>query len=175
MEDVVPKNILTILGIDGFTFILFVITAIVLVLIILIVIVSSSMKIKLYKNKILNLDIENKEQHDKLIEMQNSINRLTKQNQTLASQMENFISTTAKLKETKDAFFKLQKEYQDLKVLQEETFINLTKTKEMYETLSKEHSALLKKMEVLQYVNNKLQLNNTNLLMKLEQCNDLSR
>jgi len=169
MEEMIPKDLLLKFGIDESMALVVVISFIVISLFILIVVVASSMRVKFYKDKLTNTNIDNQDKLNQIIALQKSLDEYQLKNKNLEESLKSFEDTKAKLSHTKEELKSLDMSYKELKDLQEITSRKLDNLRNMYEKLVLEHHSLIAKFEAIQEDNSKLQVNNARLLRKLEQ------
>jgi DNA recombination protein RmuC len=150
------------------TFMVMVAIAIVILLFVVLMIVISSMRIKGYKDRFLNTQIDNQEKDLLIDKLQNELKDLQIQNAKNEQELQLFGHTKEKLQETEERFEVLQTTSAALEKLQGETRTELDHTHSMLGKLTEEHETIREKFESLQEDNNKMHVNNARLLIKLE-------
>jgi chromosome segregation ATPase len=169
MQDLIPKELLENLGIDESIAIIYFISILVIILFIVMLVIVSSMRVKFYKDKFTNCAIDNEEKDETIFTLEQQLKSTKKHNSHLKYKLKDFDNTKQKLQQIINDFDKLKQEHIKLQDLYDETKTKLNSTKSLYESMMLEHQKLIEKYEELQETNNKLQVNNTRLLRKLEQ------
>ena len=142
--------------------------AIVLLLFVVLMVVISSMRIKGYKDRFTNAQIDIHEKDALIEKLQEELQSIKIKNAQNEQELQQFAQTKEKLKDTETKLEHLQKVHNELEKLQSETRSELDHTLNLFGTLSEEHKNLSDKFESVQEDNNKLHVNNARLLMKLE-------
>ncbi len=142
--------------------------AIAVLLAIVLVVVVSAMRIKIYKDRFRNMQIDNKEkaQYIGKIEKELQVYKIkdAKNEQELAQFSE--IKTT--LKTTNESYMLLQSNFNENEKELSQIKAKLEAKEEMYKTLTKEHKNLQERFDTTLEENAKYRTNNARLLMKLE-------
>jgi len=142
--------------------------SLVVLLFIVLVVVVSSMRVKSYKDRFVNVQIDNQEKEKLIAEHQKELQVLKIKNAQNEQELQQFSQTREKLNLTEESLKILQKEANELEKLQSQTKAKLENKENMYEKLQSEHTALGERFESLNEENSKLRVNNARLLMKLE-------
>ena len=142
--------------------------ALVVLLFIVLVVVVSSMRVKTYKDRFINVQIDNQEKEKLILALQKELQVLKVQNAKNEQELGQFSQTKEKLSLIEEGLLVSQKEAHQLEKLQSQTKANLENREGMYEKLQSEHTALEERLEGLNEENSKLRVNNARLLMKLE-------
>jgi hypothetical protein len=153
---------------DDSTFMLIAAISVVILIFVLLVVVISSMRIKGYKNRFINSNIDNQEKDALIEKLQEELQSSKIKNVQNEQELQLFAHTKERLKETEEKLEKLQTSDIALQKLQAETRTELDHTLNSLAVLTEEHKTLSEKFEALQDDNNKLHINNARLLMKLE-------
>jgi len=142
--------------------------ATVILLFVVLMIVISSMRIKGYKDRFINIEIDNQEKDALITKLQNELKELQIKNAKNEQLLQLFAETKEKLEETEKRLELLQTTSAALEKLQGETRSELDHTLNMLGKLTEEHETINEKFESLQEDNNKMHVNNARLLIKLE-------
>ena len=142
--------------------------AIVILLFVVLMVVISSIRIKSYKDRFINTEIDNQEKEALIADLQNELQNLKIKNAQNEQELQQFAETREKLGDTESKLEHLQTAHNALEKLQSETRAELDHTLNIFGKLTEEHKALNEKFEAVQEDNNKLHVNNARLLMKLE-------
>ena len=142
--------------------------AIVILLFVVLMVVISSMRIKSYKDRFINTEIDNHEKEALIIKLQKELQDLKIRNAQNEQELQQFAQTREKLSDTESKLEHLQTSNNALEKLQSETRSELDHTLNIFGKLTEEHKTLNEKFEAVQEDNNKLHVNNARLLMKLE-------
>jgi len=141
---------------------------VVILLFIVLVVVISAMRVKSYKDRFINTQIDNHEKENTIVLLQKELGELKIKNAQDEQELQHFGQTKEKLVETEKHLLTVQTEFNELSKLQSQTQANLENYEEMHLQLQEEHSHVTKRYEELQDDINKLRVNNARLLMKLE-------
>ncbi len=141
---------------------------VVILLFVVLVVVVAAMRIRTYKHRFINVDIDNREKEQTIASLQAEVDALRKDNTKQASQLEAFAKTRATLEETQAMLDTLRKEFTDLQSLQKQTRTELENVTRQLSQLQEEYASYRLQMESTIEENNKLRVNNARLLMKLE-------
>ncbi len=153
---------------DDSTVMLIAAISVVILLFVVLMVVISSMRIKVYKDRFINMKIDNQEKEDSILKLQDELGKLKIKNAQNEHELQHFAETKKTLLETEEKLETLRASTAALEKLQGETRTELDHTIGMFENLTDEHKALLKKFEAIQDDNTKLHINNARLLIKLE-------
>jgi len=142
--------------------------ALVVLLFIVLLIVITSMRVKSYKDRFINIQIDNQEKEKQIADLQNELQSLKIKNAQNEQELQQFAQTREKLQLTEEGLSKLQHSSNELEKLQGQTQSKLEHMEEKYHDLLQEHTQLQERFEAVQEENSKLHINNARLLMKLE-------
>ncbi len=142
--------------------------ALVVLLFIVLVVVVSSMRVKTYKDRFINVQIDNQEKEKLIAQLQKELQVIKIKNAQNEQELQQFSHTKDKLCLTEETLLVSQKEANELEKLQSQTKAKLDNTESMYEKLSDEHKTFQERFDALNEDNSKLRINNARLLMKLE-------
>ena len=162
MNDLIEK-----IGSDS-TYMFLAAMALVLTLFIVLLVVITSMRIKTYKDRFVNIQIDNKEKEDQISNLQSELQSVKIQNAKNTQELELFAQTKEKLAATEETLKLLQQSSNELEKLQGQTKSKLEYTEEKLESLTEAHKLLQERFESIQEENSKLHINNARLLIKLE-------
>jgi uncharacterized protein YhaN len=126
MQELISHNLLAKIGVDESMAVVFSITVIVIVLFIMMVVVISSMRVKFYKDKLTNSAIDNQEKDEQIFTLQNKLDDISRVNQHLQSELNDFEATKDRLQNTLQELKKLQKEHIKLQIYTPILKLNLT-------------------------------------------------
>jgi len=142
--------------------------ALVVLLFIVLMVVITSMRVKTYKDRFINTQIDNQEKEAQISDLQSELQSVKIKNAQNAQELQLFGETKEKLSSTEENFTSIQKSSNELEKLQGQTKSKLDYTQEMHENLLEEYKSLQERYTSLQEDNSKLHINNARLLMKLE-------
>jgi DNA recombination protein RmuC len=142
--------------------------ALVILLFIVLVVVVSSMRVKSYKDRFLNLQIDNKEKEKLISELQKELQVFKIKDAQNEQELQQFAHTKENLLHTETTLAGFQKEHNELEKLQSQTHAKFENVQNMYENVLKEHKHLQERYEQLTEDNSKLRINSARLLVKLE-------
>jgi TolA-binding protein len=142
--------------------------ALVVLLFIVLVVVVSSMRVKSYKERFVNVQIDNQEKSEEIAILQRELQGLKSQNEKQREELRQFAETKERLQSTRKELESLRATHQKLETLQSQTRAKLEDTEAMLAALRQEHKALQERFDLLAEENGKLRVNNGRLLMKLE-------
>jgi uncharacterized protein (DUF3084 family) len=142
--------------------------AVVILLFIVLVVVVSAMRVKSYKDRFINAQIDNHAKQKQIDTLQERVEALNIQNAKDAQELAHFGQTKEKLEKSEKHLADVQNQRNELAKLQSQTQANLQNYKEMYTQLQEEHASMVKRYDEMQDDINKLRVNNARLLMKLE-------
>jgi len=132
------------------------------------------MRVKTYKDRFINTEIDNREKQKRIGELEYELQRYQMDNAQQAQLLKQFDETKERLSETHEVLLKTQKELAWTQSSLAQTEGKLEQTQQMYTSLQDEHTVLKEHLDALQDENNKLRVNNARLLMKLETGERLS-
>lgn len=162
MDELVSK-----IGSDS-TFMFLSAMAVVILLVIVLVVVVSSMRIKTYKDRFVNTQIDNQEKEKLIFSLQEELQVLKIKNAQNEQELQQFTQTKEKLETTESSLNAMQISRNELEKLQSQTKAKLENIESMYAVLLENHKTFQERFDVLQEENSKLRINNARLLMKVE-------
>ena len=142
--------------------------ALVLLLFIVLMVVITSMRVKTYKDRFINTQIDNHEKENQIMELQSELQALKIKEAQNEQELQLFSETKEKLAHTEEGLSTLQKSSNELEKLQGHTQSKFEHIEDKHDNLLEEHKLLQDRLESLQEDNSKLHINNARLLMKLE-------
>ncbi|HFQ61156.1 MAG TPA: DNA recombination protein RmuC [Epsilonproteobacteria bacterium] len=150
------------------TFMLMAIIAVVVLLVIVLVIVVSAMRVKTYKDRFWDIQVDNKEKAEYITAIERELQAYKIKHASDEQELSHFAETKERLASTTENFTLLQKNYNELEKLLSQTAAKLESAESMYEKLLEEHKALKIQSDTVAESNSKYRTNNARLLMKLE-------
>ena len=142
--------------------------ALVVLLFIVLLVVITSMRVKGYKDRFINTQIDNQEKEKQIVELQQELQALKIKNAQNEQELHFFAQTKDKLDLTEEKLNTIQRMHNELEKLQGQTKSKLEHVEEKHDTLLEGHKVVQERFESLQEDNSKLHINNARLLMKLE-------
>jgi predicted nucleic acid-binding Zn-ribbon protein len=142
--------------------------SLVVLLFIVLMVVVTSMRVKTYKDRFINTQIDNQEKEAQISDLQSELQSLKITKAQNEQELQHFEQAKEKLSTTEENLASMQKSSNELEKLQGQTKSKLDHTQEMHENLLEEHKALKERHGSIQEENSKLHINNARLLMKLE-------
>ena len=142
--------------------------ALVLLLFIVLMVVITSMRVKTYKDRFINTQIDNHEKENQIMELQSELQALKIKEAQNEQELQLFSETKEKLAHTEEGLSALQKSSNELEKLQGHTQSKFEHIEDKHDNLLEEHKLLQERIESLQEDNSKLHINNARLLIKLE-------
>ena len=142
--------------------------ALVVLLIIALVVVVSSMRVKTYKDRFINMREDNNDKAERISSLEKELQEYKIRNASNKQELEQFSETKNVLNSTKESLLSTEKEFTELEKEQSQLTMKFENTQAMYDNLLDEHKTLQERTEHLQEENSKLRINNARLLMKLE-------
>lgn len=142
--------------------------SIVILIFVLLMIVISSMRIKVYKNRFINTQIDNQDKDETIEKQQKKLEEIKIVNSKNEQELKEFKKTQKLLTETNTQLEKLHTSTNALHNLQSETKIQLDYKTNLLESLTVKHQILSEKFDTLKDESSKLKINNTRLLVKLQ-------
>jgi len=141
---------------------------IVILLFVVLVVVVASMRVKTYKDRYVDVKIDNEAKETRIAALKEELKALEIKNAQNEQELQQFDDTKKRLAQTEETLEKTQKELSSLQKLQGQTQTQLEQLQQQHDALNDAHSALNSRMESLNEENSKLRVNNARLLMKLE-------
>ncbi len=142
--------------------------ALVVLLIIALVVVVSSMRVKIYKDRFINVREDNNDKSERISSLEKELQEYKIKNASNEQELQQFSETKDVLNSTKESLSTTQKEFIELEKEQNQLSTKLENIQAMYDNLLDEHKTLQERTEHLQEDNSKLRINNARLLMKVE-------
>ena len=142
--------------------------ALVVLLIIALVVVVSSMRVKTYKDRFINVREDNNDKAERISSLEKELQEYKIKNASNTQELEQFSETKNVLNTTKESLTAIQKEFNDLEKEQSQLITKLENLQAMHDNLLNEHKTLQERTEKLYEENSKLHINNARLLIKLE-------
>ncbi|SFV52523.1 DNA recombination protein RmuC [hydrothermal vent metagenome] len=142
--------------------------AIVVVLVILLILVVSSMRIKIYKDRWWNIQIDNQKKSEYIKDLEQELQSFQIKGANQNEEVLYFAKTRETLKKSMDEFILLQKDFSQLN--KEFTYMEseLHNTQNMKDKVQEDYQRLLIRFDTTVEENMKHRTNNTRLLTKLE-------
>ena len=150
------------------TLTLMAIIAVVVLLVIVLTIIVSAMRVKTHKDRLWNVQIDNKEKAEYISAIERELQAYKIKDAKNQQELAQFMETKTTLKTTQDDFATLQKNFNELEKEHSEVKAKLESAEGIYLTLLDEHKTLKETYSVLLETNSKYSTNNARLLMKLE-------
>jgi len=142
--------------------------ALVVLLVIVLVIVVSTMRVKTYKDRFINVREDNNDKAERISSLEKELQEYKIKNASNEQELQQFSETKDVLNNTKESLSATQKECTDLEKEQSQLTTKFENLQVMYDHLLDEHKTLQERTEHLQEENSKLRINNARLLMKVE-------
>jgi len=150
------------------TFMLMAIMAFVVLLVIVLVIVVSAMRVKTYKDRFWNTQVDNKEKAEYILSLEKELQEYKIQHASDQQVLQQFDETKDTLMSTNESFFLLQSKHNELEKELSQIKAKLEGSEEMHSRLHSEHKDLKDQHSSVQESNSKFRINNARLLTKLE-------
>ena len=146
----------------------FAVIAFVVLLIIVLVVIVSSMRVKTYKDRFWNTQVDNKEKAEYIAQLEQELQAYKIKNASNEQALLQFDETKETLKSTNETFLRLQGDFNELEKELSQITAKLEGSESLYEGLLNEHKELQERHRIVQAENSKFSINNARLLMKLE-------
>ncbi len=150
------------------TLTLMAIIAFVVLLVIVLVIVVSAMRVKTYKDRFWNEQVDNREKAEQIASLEQELQAYKIKDAKNQQELAHFEETKAELKKIQQSHAALQKALNQLEIELSQTRAKLEAAQKQHEELGKEHQALKDTHQEVLEQNSKYRTNNARLLMKLE-------
>ena len=150
------------------TLMLMAIIAVVVLLVIVLVLVVSAMRVKTYKNRWWNVQVDNKEKAAYITTIERELQTYKIKNASNTQELSQFTDTKERLKTAQEEFNTLQKNFNEREKELSQLKAKFESAEGMYETLLNTHKELQERNENLLEDNSRYRVNNARLLMKLE-------
>ena len=141
---------------------------VVVILFVVLVVVIANMRIKTYKDRYINTRIDNEEKEELISQLQQELKTLKVRNTQNEQGLQQFEDTKKRLNETAEMLSVAQTELAESRKVQNRTQAKLEDLQSRYTALEEELSDTKARLEALHDENNKLRVNNSRLLMKLD-------
>jgi len=142
--------------------------AIVVLLVIVLITLVSAMRVKTYKDRWWNTDVDNKEKSVYISELESELESYKIKNASNEQELQQFSETREVLKSTNEKFHTLQNRFNELEKELSQIKVKLESAQSIYEGLLGEHKELKARNDETLESNSKYRTNNARLLMKLE-------
>jgi DNA recombination protein RmuC len=142
--------------------------ALVVLLIIALVVVVSSMRVKIYKDRFINVREDNNDKAERILSLEKELQEYKIKNASNEQELQHFSETKDVLNSTKEFLSTTQKEFTELEKEQNKLTTKLENIQAMYDNLLDEHKTLEERTEHMLEENSKIRINNARLLVKLE-------
>jgi DNA recombination protein RmuC len=150
------------------TLMLMAIIAVVVLLVIVLTVVVSAMRVKTYKDRFWNVQVDNKEKAEYIVKIERELQEYKIKDAKNQQELAQFSETKTTLKETEENFKTLQKSANELEKVLSQTKAKLESAEGIYENHMQEHMILKERFDAVMEKNAKYRVNNARLLMKLE-------
>jgi len=150
------------------TLMLMAVMAVVVLLVIVLVTLISAMRVKTYKNRWWNTQVDNNEKAEYIFSLESELQSYKIKNASNEQELSQFAETKEILKSTNESFLELQGRFNELEKELSQTKAKLESAEAIYEALLVEHKELKDRHEEILEGNSKYRTNNARLLMKLE-------
>lgn len=142
--------------------------AIAVLLAIVLVIVVASMRVKIYKDRFWNMQIDNKEKAEHISKIEKELQVYKIKDAKNEQELAQFSETKTTLKTANETYLRLQGNFNESEKELSQIKAKLEGKEGMYETLTLEHKNLQERFDTTLEDNTKFRTNNARLLMKLE-------
>jgi DNA recombination protein RmuC len=150
------------------TLMLMAIIAVVVLLVIVLTVVVSAMRVKTYKDRFWNIQIDNKEKAEYLTVVERELQAYKIKDAKNQQELAQFMETRVTLQTTQENLTALQKNFNELEKELSQTKAKLESAVSIYDNLVQEHKNIKEKYDDILEINSKYRTNNARLLMKLE-------
>jgi len=150
------------------TLMLMAIIAVVVLLVIVLTVVVSAMRVKTYKDRFWNVQIDNKAKAEHITRIERELQEYKIKDAKNQQELAQFSETKETLNSTQVNFDLLQKNANELEKELSQTKAKLESAEGIYENLMQEHISLKDRFDTTLEENAKYRINNARLLMKLE-------
>lgn len=142
--------------------------AIAVLLAIVLVIVVSAMRVKIYKDRFWNLQVDNKEKAEHISKVEKELQEYKIKDAKNQQELAQFDETKTTLKTANESYLLLQNSFNESEKELSQTKAKLEAIEGMHKSLTDEQKNLQERFETMLEENAKYRTNNTRLLMKLE-------
>ena len=150
------------------TLMLMAIMAFVVLLVIVLVIVVSAMRVKTYKDRFWNTQVDNKEKAEHIAALEKELQEYKIKHASDQQVLQQFDETKDALMSTNGSFLLLQSKHNELEKELSQVKAKLEGSEDMHNRLHSEHKDLKDQHSSVQESNSKFRINNARLLTKLE-------
>lgn len=150
------------------TLMLMAVMAVVVLLVIVLVTLISAMRVKTYKNRWWNTQVDNNEKAEYIFALESELQSYKIKNASNEQELSQFGETKETLKSTNESFLELQGRFNELEKELSQVKTKLESAEAMYEALLGEHKELKERHDEVLESNSRYRTNNARLLMKLE-------
>lgn len=150
------------------TLMLMAIIAVVVFLVIVLTVIVSAMRVKTYKDRFWNVQVDNKEKAKYISAIEQELQTYKIKDAKNQQELAQFSETKTTLQTTQGDFTALQKNANELEKELSQTKAKLESAEGIYENQMQEHQTLKERFEDILEENAKYRVNNARLLMKLE-------
>ncbi len=140
----------------------------VVILFVVLVVIIATMRVKTYKDRFVNTEIDNIEKEKHIAELEHELKRYQMDNAQQAQLLKAFDDTKSRLNDALEKFSQTERVLSETQKALARTEAELANANERYDAIKQEHEALQERIETVQEENNRLRVNNARLLMKLE-------
>ncbi|MFC2057561.1 DNA recombination protein RmuC [Campylobacterota bacterium] len=142
--------------------------ALVVLLVIVLVVIVSAMKIKIYKDRFWNTQIDNNEKTEYISALEHELQAYKIKNASNEQELQQFEETKEMLNSTNETLLTLQDKHNELEKELSQTKAKLESAEEIHAALLEEHKTLKERQDSILEDNSRYRTNNARLLMKLE-------
>ncbi|MBT8349191.1 MAG: DNA recombination protein RmuC [Sulfurovum sp.] len=142
--------------------------ALVVLLVIVLVVLVSAMKVKIYKDRFWNTNIDNKEKTETISALEHELEAYKIKNASNEQELQQFSETKEILRSTNETLLALQNKHNELEKELSQVKTKLESAEEIHTTLLGEHHTLKERQDSILEDNSRYRTNNARLLMKLE-------
>ena len=153
---------------DDSTLMLMAIIAVVVLLVIVLTMVVSAMRVKTYKDRFWNIQVDNTEKAEYITAIERELQAYKIKDAKNQQELAQFMETKVLLQTTQENFTALQKNFNELEKELSQIKAKLESAESIYATLLFEHKELKERNHEVLENNSKYRTNNARLLMKLE-------
>jgi len=150
------------------TLMLMAIMAVVVLLVIVLITLISAMRVKTYKNRWWNTQVDNNEKSEYISALESELQSYKIKNATNEQELSQFSETKETLKSTSESFLELQGRFNELEKELSQLKAKLESAEAIHEALLVEHKELKERYDEVLEGNSRYRTNNARLLMKLE-------
>ncbi|RLA68484.1 MAG: DNA recombination protein RmuC [Epsilonproteobacteria bacterium] len=142
--------------------------ALVVLLVIILIVLVSAMRVKTYKDRFWDMQIDHKEKAEYLANLEKELQEYKIKNASNKQELQHFSETKETLKTSNESFVNLQNTFNDLEKNFSQIEAKLEAVENILESLREEHQTLQARHSSVQEENTKFRTSNARLLMKLE-------